>query len=366
MLDSVIQAPECPLCLSPSLMRTFGMYAQLSYAPRRDWEHYTNIELCSWSGFVLQHGEQEMKIWHNIEQQKPLIMTRPCFALNYIFVYNCGSWTTPWRTGTAAGDSPQCAWTTCDRITQNVCADLLGQPCTLPTEALGVWVRFCQDMEGGQRMSYSMLREKWIEELKTIQSQKISLTLDQLPSLTDLELALRRVRQGRASGPDGIPGELCRHHASSIAKLLYPQMVKMMAHGHEPLGYKGGQLTLAVKVIAVSHTEPSLWAIILGKPYTERSARSMQNFLDVPTTNNICRQCSLGWGTNSPARPQLRASECLEEKLIYTYTFTYTYIYIYICIHIYWFIYLFTYLLIYLLFVYKHIYIYIYICMYIS
>jgi hypothetical protein len=113
-------------------------------------------------------------------------------------------------------------------------------------------------MEGGQRMSYSMLREKWIEELKTIQSQKISLTLDQLPSLTDLELALRRVRQGRASGPDGIPGELCRHHASSIAKLLYPQMVKMMAHGHEPLGYKGGQLTLAVKVIAVSHTEPSL------------------------------------------------------------------------------------------------------------
>ena len=71
--------------------------------------------------------------------------------------------------------------------------------------------------------------------------------MQDIPTLTDLELALRRVPKGRACGPDGIPGEVCRHHPTALAKLLFPQLAKMAIHGHEHLGFKGGRLTPAYK-----------------------------------------------------------------------------------------------------------------------
>ena len=83
------------------------------------------------------------------------------------------------------------------------------QPCVLSNEAVGVWARFFQDMEGGQRMTSHCLRDKWIEELHSFQQSHLQVALHQLPSLTDLEMALRRVSSGRACGPDGLPGELC-------------------------------------------------------------------------------------------------------------------------------------------------------------
>ena len=86
-----------------------------------------------------------------------------------------------------------------------------------------------------------------IAELKDFQHSCIDLELAQLPTLTDLELALRRVPIGRASGPDGIPGEICRYHAATMAKLLYAALTKMIVHGQQPLGFKGGRLTPAYK-----------------------------------------------------------------------------------------------------------------------
>lgn len=37
------------------------------------------------------------------------------------------------------------------------------------------------------------------------------------------------------------------YHPSAIAKLLFPTMMKMIIHGHEPLEFKGGRLTEAYK-----------------------------------------------------------------------------------------------------------------------
>ena len=125
--------------------------------------------------------------------------------------------------------------------------DADGQVCTLPSEAVGVWVRFFQDMECGSRMSYADLRSQWLQELQSFEHKDICLSMKDIPSLTDLEAALRRVPQGRACGPDGIPGEVCRHNPTILAKLLFPQLAKMAIHGHEHLGFKGGRLTPAYK-----------------------------------------------------------------------------------------------------------------------
>ena len=118
-----------------------------------------------------------------------------------------------------------------------------GNRCSLPSTALQTWIKFFQEMEAGKRMSRHELREIWIQELQQYQQDEFQIALAELPTLTDLERALRRVPQGRASGPDGLPGELCRHQPITIAKLLYPILIKTMLHGHEPLEFKGGQLT---------------------------------------------------------------------------------------------------------------------------
>ena len=118
--------------------------------------------------------------------------------------------------------------------------DIHGQTCSLPSEALAVWINYFKDMEAGERMSSSSLRNKWIQELHMFAQDDISVQLSDLPSLTDLEVALRRVPRGRACGPDGIPGEICHHFANSIAKILYQQLVLMVTHGQEDLSSKGG------------------------------------------------------------------------------------------------------------------------------
>ena len=139
-----------------------------------------------------------------------------------------------------------------------------GQPCTRPREAVDVWARFFQDMEGGQRMTPQCLREKWIEELCQFQQSHLRLELHQLPSLTDLEMALRRVSLGRACGPDGLPGELCKYNATKIAKLLFAPMVKTMLHGHEPLAWKGGKLTPAFKGKGPGHSCSSYRSLLVS------------------------------------------------------------------------------------------------------
>ena len=68
-----------------------------------------------------------------------------------------------------------------------------------------------------------------------------------LPSLTDLEIACRRVAGGKATGPDSLPGELLHHHPTKLARLLYTQMLKLTLHGHEALEHKIGYLTMAWK-----------------------------------------------------------------------------------------------------------------------
>ena len=124
--------------------------------------------------------------------------------------------------------------------------DEQGEVCQLPGDAVAVWVRFFQHMEG-ERMPYHRLRNQWTEELSQFRRTEVSLDMHSLPALTDLELSMRRVPRSKAKGPDGVPGELLHHQPSGLARLMYPQLVKMIAHGQEHIGYKGGQLQPAYK-----------------------------------------------------------------------------------------------------------------------
>ena len=102
-------------------------------------------------------------------------------------------------------------------------------------------------MEGGHRVSASESRNDWIKDLGTFMQQDLALRPEDVPTLTDLEHAFRRVRPHKAVGDDQVPPEICHRHPVQMARLTFTQMLKLCTHGQEALQHKGGLLVAAWK-----------------------------------------------------------------------------------------------------------------------
>ena len=135
-----------------------------------------------------------------------------------------------------------------------------GQPCRTPQEAQDTWIEFFCDMEGGRRISNQTLRDNWRQGLKDEQEGRLDLCATTLPTLTDLEIALRRTACGKARGGDDIPGELLHLFPSELSPALFPALWKLLLHGQEDLSYKGGYLCRRTKAVerhtAAPHSDP--------------------------------------------------------------------------------------------------------------
>eukprot|EP00438_Fugacium_kawagutii_P021317 Skav200338 [mRNA] locus=scaffold26:74302:77901:+ [translate_table: standard] len=120
-------------------------------------------------------------------------------------------------------------------------------------------------MEGGRRISKTQQRKIWIDNLAELRAvNPFVLSSAELPSLVDLELALRRVSCHKATGLDGIPGEMCRFHAPTLAKASYTQLMKLTLHGQESLEHKGGQLCAAYKGRGPQHACSSYRSLLVS------------------------------------------------------------------------------------------------------
>ena len=133
------------------------------------------------------------------------------------------------------------------RKTLPMVEDQHGHLCTTPWAARQAWIAFFADMEGGHRQSYSELHTDWVRSLQEEALESFDISVQQLPTLTDLELAFRRVASGKATGPDGVPGELCHFGPTQCARVNFSALWKLILHGHEALQYKGGLLVQAYK-----------------------------------------------------------------------------------------------------------------------
>lgn len=122
-----------------------------------------------------------------------------------------------------------------------------GKPCTTPAELSDCWANFFGAMEGGERVSDHDLRQDWLRSLDDFMQTQIALTPEDIPSLTDLEAAYRRVRPHKAVGDDSIPPELCHQHPVQMARMTFTQLMKLCTHGQETLQHKGGLLIAAWK-----------------------------------------------------------------------------------------------------------------------
>ena len=137
-----------------------------------------------------------------------------------------------------------------------------GDACTNPEQLRNEWIEFFGQMEGGTRMSWADLTAIWQANLQDFQQQHVSLGPEDLPSLTDLENAFRRVKRGKAMGQDSIPPELCAACPTILAKQYYSALMKLVIHGQESLWHKGGVLVPAYKGKGPM-TEPSSYRSLL-------------------------------------------------------------------------------------------------------
>ena len=122
-----------------------------------------------------------------------------------------------------------------------------GSICSTGKASLDRWIEYFMLMEGGSRIDTVEQRNTWRDHLGDLQELSFDEQLLAMPSLTDLELALRRVSKNKATGPDGIPGEVCRLHPACLARQLYAQLLKLALHGQEDLIHKGGFLSFLYK-----------------------------------------------------------------------------------------------------------------------
>ena len=125
--------------------------------------------------------------------------------------------------------------------------DAEGNPCLSVDDARNRWIEFFAAMEGGNRISTDEQRTLWIQNLASFRAESFEHDITLLPSLFDLETAFRRVRQGKAMGDDAVPPEICGGHPVQMAKMTYPQLLKLALHGQEALTHKGGRLAIAHK-----------------------------------------------------------------------------------------------------------------------
>ena len=106
---------------------------------------------------------------------------------------------------------------------------------------------YFQQLEAGSSTTPAQL----VADCHARQMQMLALRTDfelhQVPSLFDLEDELRATKAHKATGFDCVPSMVYREAAAPLAALYYGLMIKIWTWQHEPVGHKGGHLTILLK-----------------------------------------------------------------------------------------------------------------------
>ena len=152
-----------------------------------------------------------------------------------------------------------------------------GEPCTSPEDLRDQWIGFFGAMEGGERVEMEELRNLWCQQLDAFMQQELCLQAGDIPTLTDLERAFRRVKDHKAVGEDLIPPELCQHFPVPLARLAYSQLVKLCTHGQEALLHKGGTLVAAWKRKGPQHRCESYRSLLISSHLAKSVHRAVRD-----------------------------------------------------------------------------------------
>eukprot|EP00438_Fugacium_kawagutii_P002798 Skav225642 [mRNA] locus=scaffold1716:304236:310004:- [translate_table: standard] len=107
------------------------------------------------------------------------------------------------------------------------------------------WAPYFQKLEAG----YSCTAEELIEHCRCEQDRVVPHTPSRadLPSLREVEDALRQVKSNKATGMDPVPSGLAHAYPHLLARLVYPLYLKVFLQQVEPISFRGGVMCVLPK-----------------------------------------------------------------------------------------------------------------------
>ena len=103
------------------------------------------------------------------------------------------------------------------------------------------WTEHFAQLEGGHITDPNLFVRQELDRQRKLPVMQWQTVAD-MPSLSHLETALRKVNLHKAVGPDQVPGDLLHMFPREFARILFPLLVKFAVRLHEPIQWKGGQL----------------------------------------------------------------------------------------------------------------------------
>ena len=102
-----------------------------------------------------------------------------------------------------------------------------------------LWMRQFSDTEGGLPMSRDSFRSLLPACLGI---EETVLDMAAIPTLAQLQSKVRRLKRGKAPGPDGILPDIVKAGSTPLLQHLVTLTTKVALHGREPAGWRGGRL----------------------------------------------------------------------------------------------------------------------------
>ena len=103
------------------------------------------------------------------------------------------------------------------------------------------WIDHFAALERGHDVDLQTFLKQQLERQATM-CRPSTWTHDDIPPMSALEQAIRKLTNGKASGLDGLPAELLKASPRQAARILYPLLLKFCLRLEEAVQRKGGQL----------------------------------------------------------------------------------------------------------------------------
>ena len=115
------------------------------------------------------------------------------------------------------------------------------------------WIPHLCRLEAGEDCS---IWEVYTDCLRRQEKQAVpTVSLEQVPSLLQLEDSLMQTKADKAGGPDGVEPKWVKLGAPQIASKMWDLTLKISILAHEPFQWKGGQLAMIPKKIGAARVD---------------------------------------------------------------------------------------------------------------
>ena len=103
-----------------------------------------------------------------------------------------------------------------------------------------LWSKHLCTLEAGEEVTFEEIYNRCIDDQNHARGEGV--TLEEIPTLIDLEAACRASKINKAAGVDQISGDLLHYLPQQMAGIIWPLMVKVATWKTEPIQMKGGEV----------------------------------------------------------------------------------------------------------------------------